>query len=146
MNATARAAYVDEADAFYDDPVAWIKAELGSPPKQRRSFLGFGRSRDILGGGGDAVGSAPGEAEPWDGGLGRKAWTEYVVFFAQLEPMMRRVLRGSGYRECWRGWNSFGHDDWRRVGDVVVWCARGGKKGEARGKDRRLEKLRRGWW
>ncbi|KAG7002243.1 GPI mannosyltransferase 3 [Physcia stellaris] len=142
MNATARAAYVDEADAFYHDPVGWIKAELGSPPKQRRSFLGFGKSREVLGGGADALVSTPGEAEPWDGGLGRKSWTEYVVFFAQLEPAMRRVLKGSGYRECWRGWNSFGHDDWRRVGDVVVWCARGGKKGEERGQ----EKLRRGWW
>lgn len=151
MNATARAAYVDEADAFYDDPVGWINAELGSPPKasqQRRSLLGFGRSQEVLGG--DAVVSTPreavGEAGPWDGGLGRKGWTEYVVFFAQLEPTMRRVLRGSGYRECWRGWNSFGHDDWRRVGDVIVWCARGGKKGEERGKERRQEVLRRGWW
>lgn len=156
MNATARAAYVDEADAFYNDPVGWINTELGTPPKgalQRRSLFGFGRNQE--GQGGDAVaampkdGVVPGEAEPWDGGLGRKVWTEYVVFFAQLEPTMRGVLRGSGYRECWRGWNSFGHDDWRRVGDVVVWCTRGGKKGDEGGKvgmGKGREKLRTGWW
>ena len=29
---------------------------------------------------------------------------------------------GGGYKECKRIWNSRVHDDWRRTGDVVVWC------------------------
>ena len=32
------------------------------------------------------------------------------------------ALRGSGYVECTRLWNSAWHDDSRRTGDVVVWC------------------------
>ena len=41
---------------------------------------------------------------------------------------MRRVLGGNGngyyggYSECKRLFNSHWHDDWRRKGDVVVWC------------------------
>ena len=59
---------------------------------------------------------------------GRRPWPEYLVFFEQLEPQMRRagllakMERGTGYRECKRVWNSWGHEDWRRRGDVVVWC------------------------
>ena len=64
------------------------------------------------------------EGVGWDGRPGRKVWPEYVAFFAQVEPVMRDVFGGSAYRECWRGWNSWGHDDWRRAGDVVVYCLR----------------------
>ncbi len=35
---------------------------------------------------------------------------------------MEVALRGSGYAECWRGFNSHWHNDWRRKGDVAVWC------------------------
>ena len=35
---------------------------------------------------------------------------------------MHTALQGSGYGECWRGFNTHWHDDWRRKGDVVVWC------------------------
>ena len=55
----------------------------------------------------------------------RRAWPQNLVFFAQLEGTMGEVLRGSRYRECWRGKNSWVHDDWRRKGDVVVWCLDG---------------------
>ena len=64
------------------------------------------------------------EADAWDGREGRKTWPEYLVFFEQMEPIMREVLKGSAYRDCWRGWNSWGHDDWRRKGDMVVFCLR----------------------
>lgn len=62
-------------------------------------------------------------------GEGAKVWPEYLVFFAQLEDVLRGVVAEAGvgrsaYRECWRGWNSWAHDDWRRRGDMVVWCLR----------------------
>ena len=41
---------------------------------------------------------------------------------------MHTALQGSGYGECWRGFNSHWHDDWRRKGDVVVWCLDSEKK------------------
>ena len=70
---------------------------------------------------------------PYDGHDGRKHWPTYLAFFSQLEPVMRNIADPetgrSGYRECWRGWNSWGHDDWRRKGDVVVWCLKGSKGG-----------------
>lgn len=55
----------------------------------------------------------------------RREWPMYLVFFEQLEPTLMAVLgppTGEGYRECWRGFNSRWHDDWRRKGDVIIWC------------------------
>ena len=63
----------------------------------------------------------------------KKPWPQHLVFFGQLEPVLRAVLEGNGtttatgtgtgaYRECWRGWNGWGNEDWRRRGGVVVWC------------------------
>ena len=81
---------------------------------------------------GEEAGSGAAGREAWDGGEGAKAWPDYLVFFGALQGAMKGVLGGSAYRECWRGWNSWGHDDARRRGDVVVWCLRGGE-GEGRG-------------
>jgi phosphatidylinositol glycan class B len=36
--------------------------------------------------------------------------------------VLKEVLDGTLYSECWRGFNSHLHDDARRKGDVVVWC------------------------
>lgn len=57
---------------------------------------------------------------------GRRAWPGSLVFFGQLEKEMGGMLEGTLYRECWRGWNSHWHDDWRRGGDILVWCLDGG--------------------
>ena len=116
--------YLDEADQFYKDPIMWMSSNLGQPPRSRE----------------DVLASLPKDGKdlaPWDGGKGKKMWAEYVVFFEQLEDTMRDVLDDirsrdvlgqgrseTGYEECWRGWNSWGHDDWRRKGDIVVWCLR----------------------
>ncbi|KAF8544834.1 Alg9-like mannosyltransferase family-domain-containing protein [Trichophaea hybrida] len=53
-------------------------------------------------------------------GEGKKyAWPERLVAFEVLEN-----IGGDGYEVCWRGFNSHWHDDWRRKGDVVVYCRR----------------------
>ena len=126
LNATQKAAYLDEADLFYADPKGFLSTTLEIPPTSPRmkaaagswfwgwftgTSRGFGRDdmMDV-----DSIG--------WDGKPGRKTWPEYVIFFEQMEPVMKDVLKSSAYRECWRGWNSWGHDDWRRRGDIVVWC------------------------
>lgn len=49
-------------------------------------------------------------------------WPDYILFFAQLEPVISPILTDKGYGECSRFWNSAWHDDWRRRGDVLVWC------------------------
>ena len=125
MNASARARYLDEADQFYADPKQFLAKTLGTPPllkKPRVSWFGWLGSRKRSNNGlgkEDMV-----EADAWDGREGRKSWPEYLVFFEQMEPTMKEVLMGSSYRDCWRGWNSWAHDDWRRRGDILVWCLR----------------------
>jgi len=88
---TERAAYLDEADQFYEDPEAWLTQHM-APPKDSKTTL---------------------EKRPWP---------DYLVFFRQLEPTMRGHLRGTQYHLCWAGFNSHFHDDWRRKGDVNVYC------------------------
>lgn len=117
MNATERAGYVDEADRFYANPIAFLSQEMGQQPRERSS-LGFKLPRLGLGQGAVNMGHSTG------GTRDKKQWPEYLVFFEQAEGTMRTFLKGSGYRECWRGFNSHWHDDWRRKGDVVVWCLR----------------------
>ena len=138
LNASARATYLDEADEFYANPQKFLAHNLGKPPittKQQRTWLRWFSSREN---GQEQLRMQDlEEANAWDGKQGRKTWPEYVVFFEQLEPTMREVLNGSAYKNCWRGWNSWVHDDWRRKGDMVVWCLR-----RPRGKASR----KRLWW
>jgi phosphatidylinositol glycan class B len=49
----------------------------------------------------------------------RYAWPERLVAFESLGNIW-----GDGYEVCWKGFNSHWHDDWRRQGDVVVYCRR----------------------
>ena len=125
MNASARASYLDEADRFYANPKQFLATTLGTPPTLKKAqaswFSWFGtrkRQKNELGR------EDMTKADAWDGREGRKSWPEYVVFFEQMEPTMKEFLMGSAYRDCWRGWNSWGHDDWRRKGDMLVWCLR----------------------
>lgn len=99
-----RQSYLDEADIFYADPVQWLDQNMES----RGSVVRTGLVDDAEQSGDEL----------------RRAWPQYLVFFQQLEPTMNEVLDGSKYQECWRGFNTHWHDDWRRKGDVVAWCMR----------------------
>jgi phosphatidylinositol glycan class B len=61
----------------------------------------------------------------------RYAWPERLVVFDSLLKNSGHIW-GDGYRECWRGFNSHFHDDWRRKGDVVVFCLEEQLKGDGR--------------
>ena len=87
-----RNSYLDEADRFYLKPEVWLEANMHNP-----------------------------EVVSWNI-EGRREWPEYVVFFQQLEPVIQKMLQNTTHNECWRGFNSHWHDDWRRHGDVVAWC------------------------
>lgn len=87
-----RSSYLDEADQFYLKPEAWLETNMHKPG-----------------------------VVSWDI-KEKREWPEYAVFFQQLEPVIREMLQNTTYDECWRGFNSHWHDDWRRHGDVVVWC------------------------
>ncbi|ETN38706.1 uncharacterized protein HMPREF1541_06743 [Cyphellophora europaea CBS 101466] len=130
LNATAKATYLDEADQFYVDPTGWLKRHMSrNPPVAKLSTGGVANHEAGLFAGHTAKPrrvfeiETKDEEELWRERRGRRPWPEYLVFFQQLEPQMKTVVgRRSGYRECERVWNSHWHDDWRRTGDVVVWC------------------------
>jgi phosphatidylinositol glycan class B len=110
LDAASRAAYLDEADVFYADPILWLRSHMSRQPPRSHGIFGLrtpgsNRRRDI---------------ELSTGG--RREWPDYLVFFEHLESVMHTALQDSGYQECWRGFNTHWHDDWRRKGDVVVWC------------------------
>ena len=116
LNSTSRTAYLDEADLFYADPTLWLRSHMSRSPPRSPGFFGT-RTR------------AQSRQRDTELSLGRRReWPDYLVFFEQLESVMHTALQGSGYGECWRGFNSHFHDDWRRKGDVVVWCLDSEKK------------------
>lgn len=116
-----RKAYMDEADVFYADPPAWLSKNMAPIPKPASSEGRKSATPDLMSITPDRKGIRP--------------WPRYLVFFAQLEGTMQSVLgpaapvkdgsraRGTvGYEQCWRSFNSLVHEDWRRQGDVIVWC------------------------
>lgn len=107
----ARATYLDEADRFFvtPGPAAWLAAHMQPVDTVRAGGSRSGRHWALV----DPSSNVH---------AARRAWPQHLVFFAQLEPVLAEHLAGSTYRECWRGFNSHWHDDWRRQGDVVVWC------------------------
>ncbi|KAI4106965.1 MAG: hypothetical protein L6R37_001858 [Teloschistes peruensis] len=144
--------YRDEADRFYAAPSSWLTVNLGKPPKNAHEQVLRLKALEAVNAG-----------VAWDGdplsslstieGMKRerkRAWTAYLVFFGQLEGEMGKVLRGSGYGVCWRGWNGPGggwHEDWRRRGGLVVWCLDEEEKRRWRAVEgRRMGGRGDGWW
>ncbi|KAL1964626.1 hypothetical protein VTN77DRAFT_6800 [Rasamsonia byssochlamydoides] len=110
FNESQKAAYLDEADQFYADPGNFLRHNMVGGLRhipRKSSYLSPTRSQSVY--------------RTQHGSL-QHEWPDYLVFFAQLEPTLNSLLRGSSYAECWRTWNTAWHDDWRRRGDIVVWC------------------------
>jgi phosphatidylinositol glycan class B len=105
-----RSTYLDEADEFYlkPGPVSWLRSNM--------------ESTDIIRAGGSRSGRHWMRQDPKFKAKYRRPWPQNLVFFGQLEGTMGEVLEGTRYKECWRGFNGHWHDDWRRKGDVIVWC------------------------
>ncbi|KAJ5514388.1 GPI mannosyltransferase [Penicillium fimorum] len=110
LNATQKAVYRDEADQFYDNPSQFLCQNMAGGLRHlpRRPSYASSAYHSVSG-------KTPNEAQ-------RHEWPDYLIFFAQLEPTLYTLLRGSHYGECWRTFNTDWHDDWRRRGDIVVWC------------------------
>ncbi|KAK7207622.1 Alg9-like mannosyltransferase family-domain-containing protein [Myxozyma melibiosi] len=87
--------YMDEADIFYADPVEFIRTNFPPVTQIRSKYKG---------------------AHP-------KYWPSHLVFFEALKEKVDEALGGSeDYLECARFFNSHFHEDYRRRGDVVVYC------------------------
>jgi len=124
LNATEKANYLDEADVFYQSPSIWLKKNMARRPPFHRTGTHpspgvFANTQHRPGRMFEAEAS---EQELWGIHRGRREWPDYLAFFEQLESTLQSTMRGSGYAECARLWNTRWHDDWRRRGDVVVWC------------------------
>lgn len=118
LSAEARETYLDEADEFYADPMLWLRQNMSKQPPSKARPRGLGSIPQ-----GHSRFEVPErESVQREGHAERRPWADYLIFFAQAEKTMDVALRGSGYAECWRGFNTRWHDDWRRKGDVVVWC------------------------
>jgi len=116
LSSTEKQSYVDEADAFYANPSLWLRQNMSRhPPSPARGGIFTSRGKQ------QRHGSR--ERGQFDHDIdSHRSWPDYLIFFAAAEKTMETALRGSGYVECWRGFNSHWHDDRRRSGDVVVWC------------------------
>ena len=102
-----RPQYLDEADQFYADPVAWLRQhmrrdQITSADDQANS--NFKINADI--------------AEEVEG----RQWPSLIIMFSQLESVLGQYLQEKGYERCWSIFNTHWHDDWRRRGDVAIWC------------------------
>lgn len=126
--------YQDEADIFYLNPSLWFKQNMANsipkaPPSPGIYAPDPAASKKIWSSPNPRSGVWLGEGE---GGVKndnpktrKRAWPDYLVFFRQLEPAIKNILAGSAYVECTSFSNSLFHDDWRRRGDIVVWCLLG---------------------
>ena len=132
LSPAEKVAYVDEADEFYANPDEFLRLRMtggrrgiphrpsyySSPPSPyQRDQSRSSRDRSSR------------DQNPGEGKVTMHSWPDYLIFYAALEPTMRQFLRASEYGECWRGFNSVWHDDWRRRGDVVVWCVDPAERG-----------------
>ena len=120
LNSSDRATYVDEADQFYDNAEQFLDTKFAAQPRggERRLKARTPQSGHNM--------EQANQQGAWDGKVGKKLWPTYLVFFEALEETIGKVLTDRHYSFCWRGWNSYFHDDWRRRGDVLVWCLRDG--------------------
>ncbi|OQE07604.1 hypothetical protein PENVUL_c013G04430 [Penicillium vulpinum] len=109
LSATQKAVYRDEADQFYDDPFQFLRQNMAGGLRHLPRRPSYTSSTSY---------SVPKNLNE----AAKHEWPDYLIFFAQLEPTLYTILRGSYYGECWRTFNSHWHDDWRRHGDIVVWC------------------------
>ncbi|KAL4864728.1 hypothetical protein BDV12DRAFT_8103 [Aspergillus spectabilis] len=103
-----KAVYRDEADQFYDSPIHFLRNNMVGGLRhipRRPSYA-----------------TPPNSKRPPTQLYPPHEWPDYLIFFAQLEPTLKRSLQLSSYGECQRIFNTAWHDDYRRRGDVVVWC------------------------
>ncbi|RKP23280.1 Alg9-like mannosyltransferase family-domain-containing protein [Syncephalis pseudoplumigaleata] len=102
-SASAMAEYKSEQDVFYADPAAFLNARLQTLDAQ-------------------SLPREPASTAELDRMAERRWWPSHLLLFDALLPAVNETLGAHGYHECSRFFNSFFHDDERRIGDVLVYC------------------------
>jgi phosphatidylinositol glycan class B len=113
MTPAERAEYVDEADVFYKDVPAWLDANMESLSLLEKSNINAQIKKSLQHEETTPNGQITGINRPWP---------QYLVFFEQLLPELVDYLSLGVYRVCDVFFNTKWHDDWRREGNVVVFC------------------------
>ena len=113
MTSDQRAAYVDEADIFYADVEKWLDANMENVSLLENSSIAQQASKNM----GHVERTSNGQIT----GINRP-WPQYLVFFEQLLPQMVAYLPPGRYQVCEMLFNTHWHDDWRRQGNVFVFC------------------------
>lgn len=112
--------YLDQTDFFYASPLAYLRARL--PARVDPSFPPSPFVAAHLPPSPSAP-APPAEGDANDLGW-RHEWPSYLVCFdvllTEAGGEVGEFLRGKGYAEERRVWNSHFHEDGRRRGDVVV--------------------------
>ncbi|KMU80453.1 GPI mannosyltransferase 3 [Coccidioides immitis RMSCC 3703] len=67
------------------------------------------------------------------------------ILMKPIKPTIKSLRRASSYAECYRTWNTAWHDDWRRKGDMIIWCLDPAVQREWREKNRRVHLHDDGW-
>ncbi|KAI9671768.1 MAG: glycosylphosphatidylinositol anchor biosynthesis [Alyxoria varia] len=105
-----REQYLDEADMFYEDPASWLRKEMAPVPKN--ASIAVHESDRTIKASWRKAGSPCGEASlysptvlsAWQQSTGnevarnangQRLWPQYIIFFEQLEPVIREVLGGN---------------------------------------------------
>ncbi|KKZ66620.1 hypothetical protein EMCG_00183 [[Emmonsia] crescens] len=115
LNSTEKSTYLDEADQFYENPSTFLQKNMKGGLRNFPSKPSYQLNNNPV----TYHHSASSSLDPT---TPHYPWPDYLTFFAQLEPTLRTALHSSPYAECYRTWNTAWHDDWRRKGDIVVWC------------------------
>ena len=102
-----RPEYLDEADQFYAGPVDWLRQHMRTDPVVPADD----KAKSSLNNNAEIAGEVEG-----------RHWPSLIVMFAQLESVLGQFLQEKGYVRCWSAFNTHWHDDWRRKGDVAIWC------------------------
>ena len=113
MTPKERADYVDEADVFYNDVEKWLDTNMESLKSMEKSSIAEQASKASKHLERTSNGQITGVDRPWP---------QYLVFFEQLLPQMVAYLPPGRYQVCETLFNTHWHDDWRRQGNVFVFC------------------------
>ncbi|KAI5301898.1 hypothetical protein KEM56_001241 [Ascosphaera pollenicola] len=106
--------YLDEADQFYDNAWRFLGTHMTGGFDHLPKKPSYKAPRPAL----------YDDIEPICGPKQETMhdWPDYLVFYQQFEPEVARYLSDSSYGECHRSFNTAWHDDWRRRGDMIIWC------------------------
>ncbi|KAI9330015.1 Alg9-like mannosyltransferase family-domain-containing protein [Zopfochytrium polystomum] len=101
--------YLDESDIFYKDPRKFFESYFSNQLGNRTLPWPDPPNSTLY-------------VDGQEYAIEKYFWPSHVVLFEALLNDVAPLFEGSGYAQCLSLFNSHFHDDWRRKGNVVVFC------------------------